>query len=923
MSHFVKILVIVLVSALLLTSAAAQDDVESARTKGKNAYEDGSRLIERDTADDTRSALAKFRESARIYGELGDEANVASALVGVGLALSRLGDQTGAIETYRQAIPVFEKYGLDELHGRALYNLGRVYAEIDDNDKALEFHLKALRYRRMSGDKFGEAHTLNGVGLIYSTLGERRLALDYHTRALRIFTTLGKDREVGIVLNNIGLLYSSLGDERLAIEYLNKSLAARNRAGDRDGEAITLNNLGLVYSDSDPAAALGKYRESAAIVEKLGYRSRLATIYGNFSAAHLRLGEIDRSVDFARKSIELHRAIGNKSGEATSLNNLGQARLRSNMTPEAVTNLTDALALARESREKALEAIILGNLMRAYRESDSAAAVFYGKQSINLYQEMRAAIRDLDNAARQTYLRSIEDNYRQLADILIDIGRFADAQVVLAMLKEEEFSKFVLRSADETKSLSKRVSLSQREQTAAAKLEKLSTELSGLRTEIEALDRVREMIGALTAEDAKKLAQLNSDLDRANAEFRRFMSNELSAILGKLVTGKIDADADLQARVLKFGRDTAIISTIVTDRRYRVILTTADKQVAGKTEIAATDLNRRIFEFRDILKKPSTETRVAGKQLYDILVKPIEAELIASGAKTLVWSLDGALRYIPLAALSPDGSAYMVEKYRNVVLTPQTRDEISDARPVWKALGMGVTTAQKVVYPDYPDEPVELEALPAIEEELKAIVRQPGTPGETGILEGRRFLNDEFTIDSLTKSLGNKEFSVVHLASHFRLAPNWSDSFLLIGRGEILTLEKLNGLASVDFSNVDLVTLSACNTAGGDESAGREIDGLAGVIQLKNGKSVLATLWEVEDASTAELMSGFYRSRSSDDSTTKAAALQRAQLRLINGGEKPVKLSSKPAAGKFQRDASRPLAHPAYWAAFVLIGNWQ
>jgi CHAT domain-containing protein len=286
------------------------------------------------------------------------------------------------------------------------------------------------------------------------------------------------------------------------------------------------------------------------------------------------------------------------------------------------------------------------------------------------------------------------------------------------------------------------------------------------------------------------------------------------------------------------------------------------------------------------------------------------------------------LRYIPLAALSPDGETYLVEKYQTVILTPQTRDAVGRSNAEWTAVGMGVSTEQSVFYPDYPDEPVKLEALPAIENELKTIIRETGDQDEKGILSGKRFLNEGFTLKNLTDSLakknsdGKKEFSVVHLASHFRLAKNWSDSFLLIGNGKILTLEEIGNSAEINFADIDLVTLSACNTASSKDSNGGEVDSLAGLIQLKNGKSVLATLWEVEDESTAVLMSNFYRLRKENPNLTKAEAMQSAQKLLLYGGATP-NPAAKSATSKFPFDKSRPLAHPVYWSPFVLIGNWR
>lgn len=316
--------------------------------------------------------------------------------------------------------------------------------------------------------------------------------------------------------------------------------------------------------------------------------------------------------------------------------------------------------------------------------------------------------------------------------------------------------------------------------------------------------------------------------------------------------------------------------------------------------------------FRDALQDTSIDPRPLGKELYDILVKPVEKELAASGAKTLVWSLDGTLRYIPIAALSPDGVTYLGEKYQNIVLTPRTRERLSGNSADWTALGMGISEEQTVSFPESKGQPMKLDALPGTREELMAIIHDESDPSETGILGGKRYLDKDFTLNKLKESLaarnadGKRKFNVVHLASHFRLGDNWSNSFLFLGNGKVLSLEEIGNSADIDFSDVELVTLSACNTALTTDSRGFEVDSLAAAIQAKSGKAVLATLWAVYDESTSLLMQSFYRERKDDPKLTKAEALQRAQKRLITG-----------------KTNGKSFAHPYFWAGFVLIGNWN
>jgi len=290
-------------------------------------------------------------------------------------------------------------------------------------------------------------------------------------------------------------------------------------------------------------------------------------------------------------------------------------------------------------------------------------------------------------------------------------------------------------------------------------------------------------------------------------------------------------------------------------------------------------------------------------------------------AKTVMWSLDGSLRYLPVAALY-DGKEYLIEQYALSVFTPASNARLKD-RPdqEWNAAGFGVTKA-------FEGAP----ALPAVAAELSGIIEQQ--TGQGGILVGEIRLDDQFTEDAMRQTL-LKHYAVVHIASHFRFQPgNETNSFLLLGDGNHLSLAELKNLPNL-FGGVQLLTLSACNTGvGGTSGDGKEVEGLGVLAQRKGAKAVIASLWSVADVSTSLLMQEFYRIRESA-TTTKAEALQHAQLALLRGTMKnteaamasrgmhePVVSQSRHEFPRFASDPKSPFAHPYYWAPFFLMGNW-
>lgn len=258
-----------------------------------------------------------------------------------------------------------------------------------------------------------------------------------------------------------------------------------------------------------------------------------------------------------------------------------------------------------------------------------------------------------------------------------------------------------------------------------------------------------------------------------------------------------------------------------------------------------------------------------------------------AGAKTVMLSLDGALRYLPFAALH-DGERYLAQRWNLPMYTSVTRNRLRDAAtPQWQAAGLGVTRALG-----------EFAALPAVKAEMRSIIKAGGG----GILPGEVHLDEAFTALRF-KDVSQRSFQLLHVASHFRFSPGTEvNSFLLLGDGQQLTLGDIR-TQNYRFDNVDLLTLSACDTGlgGGRDAQGREIEGFGVIAQQQGAKAVLATLWPVADESTSQLMAEMYRRRQ-DQQLTKIEALRQAQLSLL---------------------AQSRYAHPFYWAPFILMGNWK
>ncbi len=924
-------------------SRAAQDKSGEASTL-TNIAETYSVLGE------NQKALEYLNQALTLRRAIGDKNGIAITLNNFGNIYANLGDKQKAVEFFNQALEVSKTIG--DKHGVAvtLTNLGVIYGDSGEMQKSLEYHNQSLTLRRELKDKNGEAITLGNIGTVYDRLGEKQKALDYYKQVLPIFRELkAKDAEA-VALNNLGSIYDDLGEKQKALEFYNQSLLLRQAVGDRSGEEVTLNNLGYIYQGlGEKQKALDYYNQALQISRAISDKNGEATVLSNIGIIYSDLGDKQKALEFYFQSLPLRRAVLDRSGESTSLNNIGKVYADLGEGDKAIDYLNQSLSLSRFIGEKSKEALTLNNLMFLYYSLKNLKfAAFYGKQAVNAYQQLRSNIKSLDKSLQQSYLKSVEFSYRSLADVLIGQGRFAEAEQVLAMLKNDEFFDFVRRDAGEIKNLTNRIEPNSAERKALERYLETAEKITALGTETIKLEDSKKRLGTDFKEQVR-LDELNQKLTDANTAFRLLLKN-LEKEFGSQTKKEIEIDRALQGKLQQWGAGTVAISTILGVDRYRVVLTTAKVQVDGKTEIKSADLNKKIFDFRAALQNPNVDPRPLGKELYDILIKPIESSLIGAEAKTLVWTLDGTLRYIPIAALW-DGEKYLAEKFQNVVVTSTTRQVLqAQTNSDWRALGLGVSKASNINL-SFSEDQISFSALPGVTRELQEIIRNSeNNQSENGILFGRRYVDNEFTVAALKDQLGltlkdnQRKYNIIHFATHFRLGSDTADSFLLLGNNQALTLEQVADSSELNFTDVELVTLSACNTAFGNSSGktelaennGKEVDSLATFIENRGAKAILATLWSVSDESTSLLMSEFYRRHKVNPEITKAEAMQKAQIAMIEGKLKPnVKADLKNRdvgilkVGKdlnqppFKTDENAPFAHPYYWSPFVLIGNWR
>ncbi|MDF5729352.1 MAG: CHAT domain-containing protein [Rhizonema sp. PD38] len=346
------------------------------------------------------------------------------------------------------------------------------------------------------------------------------------------------------------------------------------------------------------------------------------------------------------------------------------------------------------------------------------------------------------------------------------------------------------------------------------------------------------------------------------------------------LTAKVSID-----QVAEQDQTAAVIYPIILPDRLEVILKLPGEKNLKHyvTNIAKLEVESTLSQLLENITQPQTLRIIQSLsgRVYDWLIRPAEADLAKIRVKTLVFVLDGALRNVPMASLY-DGKQYLLEKYA-IALSPGL--QLFNAKPLprkrLQALTAGLSQAR-----------LGFSALPNVERELKQIQSQVGT---------KVLLNEQFTSQTLEKQVRSLPFKVIHLATHGQFSSNADKTFILSWDKQIKVNELSEFLRSREENRpeaVELLVLSACQTANGDNRAAL---GLAGVAVKAGARSTLASLWNVDDESTAVLMSQFYQELAKTPTVTKAEALRHAQLTLLQNPS-------------YKR--------PRFWAPYVLVGNW-
>ena len=894
-------------------------------------------------------AVSYLTESLGYWHDLGDEGDGKGSKRMLG-ARQRMHDigQWGALKELNDALPpgVKEQLGRDGEAG-TLDMMGQTLTAMGRGAEALDYFNRALPLWEETGQQGGKALTLDNMGRTYGDLGQKQNALDAFNKALGVWRTLGNRQGEGLTLDNIGRLYRDLGLQQSALDYYNQALPIFRETGTKVGEGLALNDIGRAYADmGQPLKAIDYFQQALPFWREASNPRGEAMTLNNMGRDYFDLGQVEKSLDVDTQALALWRKVKERRGIALALMTIGWAQYELKEPDKALASELVALALAKEADDPEIEGAIETALMIGLRgQHHPEEAIFCGMLAVSAYQTIRKNISEMDKDLQAGFAQSKARTYRTLAELLVEEGRLGEAEQILDLLKEQELKGVVRAAPPDTGQKFAPLSLSLAQLQAQRALAALANPAIAFEMQSEEAATL-EAKTSLTPEEAARLKQLTATLEQSNQALLTSFAGSLYTIFEHPVAaaGASPAPAAqgyLENTLARLGpRVLGIRLLLGEDHVYEIVVTASTRKLIALSTKPA-ELRSKALETLKVLAQRNQDPRPQLNELYAMVVAPLEEQLKpmenASGAPgtapTLLWSLDDALRYLPMAALY-DGHQYMLERFNNVLFTPESYGRMADApfesAGVPSVLAMGLSKS----YGGLP-------ALPGVLPELESIVHDPSVPQSHGPMMGKLLPNDQFTLAALKNELGSGiGFAIVHIASHFVAEAGGAvGPYLMLGgdasgtdQGFAWPLSDLEN-STIAFHGTRLLTLSACSTGKNYTSHdGVEMDSLGMVAQQKEAEAVLATLWDVNDASTSMLMSDFYARWLKNPAAGKGEALRQAQLALLKGqidvagarGQRGFEAANESESSVSGGAASSlGYAHPYYWAPFVLIGNYK
>ena len=888
------------------------------RIEAERAELEARRTSDSATLKLRRQAIANYERALALWRELGERREELGMMQILGNQYSQLGELQIALNYNSQAIQIAQSLGDRYQEANLLVGLGSLHKDSGNFQKALDNYSQARQIFASLTPGFGEALAIEAIGEVYLLLGDPQSAIENFTQSLPIFSSVGVKSKECNTLNNLGAAYRKLGERRKALDYHNRALAIAREAGDVMSEARTIGYKGDVYfSMGQMRQALGCYDAELKACRMMGAATCVAETLRSIGVIAVSMGDRENGLDLLGQALNQSRLNGQRALEGVTLLQLARANYNFGNLLEARRQVEQSLEIAESMRADLVS--------RDFRESffNPVLKVIALNISILMALHEREPAAGYDALALQA---SESAKARSLLEQLTESNAEIRQGVDPRLLERE---RALQRQLNAKAAARANASKNKGAEELAAEFDKEIAELTASYREVEAQIRASSpRYAGLTQPEPITVAEIQRDLLDQDTVLLEF------ALIGR------------QGWLWAVTRDTLISYQLpsparidATSRRIHELLTARQP----KKGITASQQETLIAE-------ADVEFRRVAANMSRILLEPIASKLRQEWkGKRLAIVASGALEYVPFAALPhPSASNYqpLIANHEVVNLPSATalaliRRETPERQSGMKTLAMladpvfdandprlvmlrkkktaasraGVrvrsaeaSNASSAIGPELMRAAEDFSALAW----RKGFSRLPFSRDEADTIAKfvpkNSLLNATGFQANRTTAIGAElgRYRIIHFATHGLLN---SERPLLSGL--VLSLFDENGkpqdgfLRMQDIYNLqlpaDLVVLSACQTALGKEIKGEGLVGLTRGFMHAGADRVVASLWQVDDLATADLMMRFYRGML-QDGMRPAAALRAAQIEIMK---------------------QKRWAAPYYWAGFILQGEYK
>ncbi len=933
-------------------------ELDRTRVAAERAYRAAAKSQGEGTGDSRLKALEQYGEALRLMRAAGDRRGEAMTLTNMGTIYNLRNEPQKAFAYLDEALTVWRAIDDRHLEATTLLLKGGVYNARGEPHKAFDSYSLALPVMRAAGDQGGEGVTFLQIGNFYRLVGEPQKALDHFTEGLRLVRAVGHRRNEATILNNIGTVYTLLGEPQKAFHYFEQALPLARATNDRRVVAVALGNMGNVYNlMGEHQKALEQLDQALTLAREISDRRIEAGLLTHMGTAYSAAKDQPKAVDYFERALQLRVAVKDRQGEAITLNHFGRAFDLWKQPQQALEHYGKALPIWKAVGDRNGEVAALFGMARA--ESDLGELVKASARSesaLNIINTLRTKV--ASRYLRASYFASVQDLYKLHIDLLMrrhqrepaagyDVAAWktyeqARARSLIDMLaeanddirqgvdpallaRERSLQQMLNAEADRQMHIFGRQHEDEEANAVRRKIEELVTQLLAVEAKLKAQS---PRYAALTQPAPLGLTEIQSAvMDDSTLLLEYSLGEERSYLWA--VTANSFSSYELPPR--------AVIEAAA--RRCYELLTARNQQV--KFETAA--------ERRQRVQQADAEYPAAAAALSKMLFGPVAGQL---GRKRLLVVPDGALEYLPFAALTVPGQTatahpqgarrsqatsfvpLLVEHEVTSIPSASTlavlRREFHGRAPAEKVVAVfadpvfdktderisgqssrnghrGVpvaSAAETIVRSDVTevtrssDGPLTLPRLPYTRQEAEAILALAPPTGRKAAL-GFDANRAAAMSDDLNK------YRIIHFATH-----SFLDSTHPELSGIALSMLDRQGKSTEGYLRAhevfnlklgaELVVLSGCRTGLGKEVKGEGLYGMTRGFMYAGSKRVVVSLWDVQDLATARLMADFYRELLGPKRPHAAAALRAAQIATWR-------------EGRWQA--------PYYWAGFVLQGE--